>query len=267
MPCYLCAYQLDEEPEALDGLPNGSPAWAGYALGTCYMCNVWACALHGTRYGQFECAMCTPAVATQHALSPAAPPADIGARVAAAAVAYEVGIQASDDVRSRVRMALIEIARHQRLVSPFEALSAAKPRSGEPDLLLNFAEVIRARTGETGEFLPGVQPEAPRESVAPGAPRPARGPQASISIDALGGAVRAAFTGKVLDVTADAIDIVAGALLLSMAVANRPRLRGHGPDAVDAALEAKVAPPWRVTHPVLLDPVMWLIATAYEDQQ
>jgi hypothetical protein len=269
MPCYLCAYQLSNTPESRKDLPDNAPAWSWYALGTCCICNVWACALHGTRYGQFECAICTPAVATQHALGIADPPPDGRSDAAAStALAYEAGVNVSDTVQATVKAALEDIAGQERRdVSRSEDLSLARPRSGDPDLLLNYAEVIRARTGEHGDFLPGVQPEwrESRKSMADGAPQPPGPPDSAVSIDAVGATVRHAFAGRSIEVTDDGVVIVTGALLLSMAVANRPRPRPADPELMDAVPE--VGLPWEITHPVLLDPVMWVIATAYGDRR
>jgi hypothetical protein len=268
LACYLCAYQLGIDPDARKELPDGAPPWARYALGTCAICSVWACSRHGTRYGQFECAICTPASATKQALSPPSPGGEQGAtNTTAAAIAYAVGVQASEEMKQTVRSALGSISEHQRPdVSRVEALGYAAPRSGDPDLLLNFSEVIRARTGEEGDFLPGVS-RGRLEAFGPGG---APGPweeEAAVSIDAVGAAVRDAFAGRPIELTGHAVEIVTGALLLSMAVANRPRTVAQGPGLVGAALEAEVARPWDITHPVLLDPVMWVVATAYEDQR
>jgi hypothetical protein len=54
---------------------------------------------------------------------------------------------------------------------------------------------------------------------------------------------------------------VVGALLLAMTIADHPEMHDHA-DSVEPG-EVAVLPPWEVSHPVLLDPIMWLVATAY----
>ena len=70
--CYLCAYMRAEAPQRSDPLPGIDWAWTE-ALGTCGTCSVWACGVHGTRYGSgqsasFECAICKPAQAVKDAV-------------------------------------------------------------------------------------------------------------------------------------------------------------------------------------------------------
>ncbi len=62
--CYLCAYKKADRPRRQDRLPTGSIAPADVTpLGTCAICSVFACSLHGTRYRLLQCAICTPAQA------------------------------------------------------------------------------------------------------------------------------------------------------------------------------------------------------------
>jgi hypothetical protein len=46
-----------------------------------------------------------------------------------------------------------------------------------------------------------------------------------------------------------------------MTIADHPEMHDHA-DSVEPG-EVAVLPPWEVSHPVLLDPIMWLVATAY----
>jgi hypothetical protein len=177
-----------------------------------------------------------------------------------------VGIRATDEVRERVRSAVDRIAQRSDAKDRVtDALALARPRSGEPDLLVNFAEVIRSRIGESGDYIPGVRRGGSSDAFASGARQDPPRPESSISIDAVGAAVRDAFAGRVIEVTDDAVEIVTGALLLAMAVANRPGHARSGGEMARAALDANVQLPWEITHPILLDPVMWVVATAYED--
>jgi hypothetical protein len=71
--CYLCAYVRPEVPQRNDPIPAGIYSEWTEALGTCKKCSVWACGVHGTRYGSsqsasFECAICTPAQAVKDAV-------------------------------------------------------------------------------------------------------------------------------------------------------------------------------------------------------
>ncbi|MFL5909157.1 MAG: hypothetical protein ACJ768_01090 [Gaiellaceae bacterium] len=245
MACYLCAYQIGEQLSA-----------GGDSLGTCWKCSVWACSLHGTRHGQFECHICTPAAATQNATGGAGAPADRTAP--AAAIGYQAGLRAAGPVRENVEAALNVIREHQApSVDPLTAMRLTEPRSGDPHLILNFAEVVRERSGIRDDFVPGVEEGTMQTFAEP--PEPA-----AVSIDAIGAVVRETFAGRTLEVTPDVVAIVTGALLLSMAVANRPRWLGPiGDRLLSVAADAEIVPPWEVTHPVLLDPVMWLVATAY----
>ncbi|MCX4625469.1 hypothetical protein [Streptomyces sp. NBC_01443] len=241
MSCYLCAYGASETPDVLQPLPPDSPSGANDDLGTCKLCSVWACSLHGTRYGAFECAVCTPASATQQAL--------VAGTVgnAAATQAHVIGLQASDDVRGGVRNALRAVLfDHQRAsATRADTRSLVAQGEGEPNLVANLADVIYQQIDS--------------RSVAA-----VRGRQrGNVSFDAVGGAVRAAFLGReFLEATEDAETTVAGALLLAYHIANA--------DADAQRLDdsrywttVEVRPPWKVSRPVLLDPVMWMMGTAY----
>lgn len=241
MSCYLCAYEASETPKVLQQLPPNSPSGANDDLGTCSLCSVWACSGHGTVYGAFECAMCTPASATQQAL--------VAGTVgnAAAAQAHLIGRQASDAQRRAVQNALrVVLTHHQRASETREdTRSLVAQGEGEPNLITNLAEVIYQQT----------------ESRSVAAVRtPQRG---TVSFDAVGGAVRAAFLGReFLEATEDAVTTVAGALLLAYHIADADAGAQRADDSRDW-MTVEVRPPWEVSRPVLLDPVMWMMGTAY----
>jgi hypothetical protein len=85
-----------------------------------------------------------------------------------------------------------------------------------------------------------------------------------VSADAIGAAVRATFSDVGFDPQEDVVEVVTGALLSAMAVANVSPSLGGTPMVINP-LEAEVTAPWNVAHPVLLDPVLWMIGAAVED--
>jgi len=124
----------------------------------------------------------------------------------------------------------------------------------EPNLILNLGQVVR-QVGVEADFLPEVQyrPDFERET----------GPElGGVSIDAVAAAVRETFMPQSLRIPPQGEVIVTGALLLAMTVADHPAaVEPH--EAQVPAPQIQIRPPWEITHPVLLDPVMWLVATAY----
>jgi hypothetical protein len=222
--------------------------------------------MHGTRYSLFECAICTPATAAKQALAAGA------AGNAAAALAYLVGSQASPVVQERARAALglVVSDSHRQIQGAEDRRSVVAPRVGDPNLISNLADVIRGIDGSPQAFVPAVrtpgQGAEPMEGAVPGEPVPVGGaPAGVVSIDAVGGAVREAFTGnEFLEPTGHAAMIAAGSLLLAYSLADETVAawrRDH--PAYWPGLEYRLPAPWQVSHPVLLDPVMWMVGTAY----
>jgi hypothetical protein len=118
--CYLCAYMRAEVPQRSDPLPGNDWEWTE-ALGTCGKCSVWACGVHGTRYGSsqsasFECAICTPAQAVKDAVG-------IDHNAVAVAAALRAA-PAADSVEARsfqnVLMRLAEADRREGWIEEFE---------------------------------------------------------------------------------------------------------------------------------------------------
>jgi hypothetical protein len=240
--CYLCAYLRSELPNRSQPLPSGSPVLPGYGIGTCSTCSVWACSMHGTKYGYFVCAMCRPANAVTAAVS-GDPLSD-----AEAVHMRSIGQRTSPAVRARVRELLNVLADHSR-----GAASEGVERSiaGMPNLILDYEGAVRARFGpEVSEATRAFEGDRRRafEGFRPG-PAPA--------LDVIGAVIRRRFAGRPIEPAGDAELIVAGALISAMAVADTGA-------EVEELAEIEVRAPWTVSHPELLDPVMWLFATAFQ---
>jgi hypothetical protein len=243
--CYLCAYKRPETPSAHHQLPAGSPAGANDELGGCWKCNVWACSTHGTRYGQFECAICTPASAATSVLV-ATPVAG-----AAATRAYNPGARANSRLRTRVVSAVNAVLRDSRRPQEIDARALAAPQTGNPNLVTNLADVIREHDpGLELGLVPATQDDGQGRGIT--------------SVDVIGGAVREQFTGvSLVEPDEHAITIVTGALLLGYALADDPTQAQRTEDGYGGWSTIEyLPPPWRVTHPVLLDPVLWMLGTA-----
>ena len=264
MACYLCAYQRVQTPSTVQPLPAGSPALASSELATCWRCSVWACSAHGTRYGQFECAMCTPATAIVHATAGGAPPTgpSPGTGVAGAAVARArgAGYAASPQLHRRMHAALDQIAQDHRTAREL-ASSVQDPRGrrfapyvAEPNLVSNLGDVIRRY--DVDAVVPSVRGLRPATDVG-GQPF-----ADGLSLDAISAAVWDVFgDAETLHVEEDAVWTTTGAYLLGVAVADAEA--GHRlvePDALPDA--AELPAPWEVSHPVLLDPALWMVGTA-----
>lgn len=252
MACYLCAYRSQSLPQQIQPLPSGSPAQPHDDLGTCWKCAVWACSGHGTLYSYFECARCTPSIATQQVLITG--PTNPG-QPAAAALAYSIGKEARPEQLMRMEAAVGRVlhdARSADIGSPHVQFFASALVEG--NLVADLSGFIAARTD--------LGPRA----VVPLA-RAAQRPTGELSIEAVAASVRATFAGVELtaEPTDEIVTTVMGALLMAEAVAHDPvaRSKSVGGPFWPSAVEA-FPPPWNVSHPGLLDPVMWLIGTAFE---
>ena len=260
MSCYLCAYQKTDRPQTVHPLPATSPVQPREELGTCWKCSVAACGLHGTRYWQFECAICTPAVATIQAFGAPARgelvPQDGGSP--AAVIARLVGQRADAEQRTGVAHALVQIDAHLSGMREWSTADRWAAPGDEPNLVQNFRGIAEAFG--VGDFVPEVQTGIEREADAPDF-----GP-GGVSLDAVAAVIRQTFASVSREAieppSDDDIATVTGALLLAVATAHRPASDERGSRAM-APGEVVVPYPWEMTHPVLLDPVMWLIATAY----
>lgn len=189
---------------------------------------------------------------------------------ASAATAHLVGSYASADLQRRVRRALTLVARDgSRPPDRQEGLRyLVAPEVGEPNLVANLAEVIRGPAGGPRAFVPAVRPadepvtlDAGLAEAGPAGPVP----PGAVSIDAIGGSVREAFRDRrLLEPTPEAVTIAAGSLLLGYSVAEQTIAAWRAESPLNWPEQAHdFPPPWQVSHPVLLDPVMWMIGTAY----
>lgn len=246
MSCYLCAYLRTESPEEGQVLPHGSPVGTYEDLGTCYMCSIWACSAHGTRYAKFECAICTPATAADDAMSANA----VGGP--AAVLAHLVGMNSSRALYGQVTVALQKVVTaSQQPTDEVSARSLVAPLRGEPNLIINLAEEIRHQQFLRGETVVRAIP-VDGEAFGP------------VSLDAIGGAVRARFTGRMLAApTEDAVTTATGALLLGYSLAERDVAgrRQEDPIGWPPGIDG-LRRPWQVSRPIFLDPVLWMLGTA-----
>jgi hypothetical protein len=250
MSCYLCAYKKPDKPRSHQPLPAGSPAGAYDDLATCAKCSVWACSNHGTRYGRFQCAICTPAAAAAAGMTAGATAG------AASSLAYLTGVNGDAGLRVQVHAAVARVAADSRLRQDVEPQWLSRPRTGTANLVTNLADEIREQEGglEQG-FLPAIR----EDEYWP--------PYGAVSIDAIGGAVREQFAGAELrrpeEPSDAAIATVTGALLLGYALADdrvtvlNDEFPVEWPQRV-----VSLEPPWQVSHPLLLDPVLWMLGTA-----
>jgi hypothetical protein len=245
MSCYLCAYMRAESPEDHQALPSGSPVGAHEDLGTCYQCSVWACSSHGTRYGKFECAICTPATAAEDAMTAAAVSGQ------AAVLAHLVGMNADGRLRSQVDTAFQNVLIASREpAQAVDARSLVAPGQGTPNLITNLAEVIRQQRSQDQRFIRAVQVDDEGFGF--------------ISVDAIGGAVRARFAGRrFVDPSDDAVTTAAGALLLGYSLAEpeiAARRRANPTGWTEGVYN--LPRPWQAGRPIFLDPLLWMLGTA-----
>jgi hypothetical protein len=168
-----------------------SPAAANDELGQCWHCSVSACSTHGTRYGQFECAICSPAAAAQQALAgpPPPPPAPTAPEPTspAGSLARLVGERATQDQIARANTAAARIqADHAQMGYPTVTFAPAPGRPG--NLVGDFASVLRAHG--VPEFVRGVSADAEPPSYM----LDREVPETSLSIDAVAATVRQSFS-------------------------------------------------------------------------
>jgi hypothetical protein len=254
MACYLCAYQQTQTPQTVRPLPPTSPAAPHDPLGICWRCSVAACSAHGTRYGKFECAICTPGIAAQRALTgaPSVRPDEPWPQSPAPTLARLVGEQAGGDQRQRAQGAVARLQRDHEVAPDVRDVEAI--RFGEPNLIGNFAAV--ARQVGAPEFV-APTPAGGRDAFAGDGP-----PTDGVSLEAISAVVRETLSGRRLETSPESDVVALGALLLAMAVANEPESRSGGTDSVPPT-EVEVLMPWDVSHPILLDPMIWVVAVAY----
>jgi|GEM_PF-3121585 len=249
MSCYLCAYRSTKAAKEPEPLPPGSPAKPNDNLATCSSCAVWACSSHGIRYAKFECLMCMPKSAITEVVVAQTPPTGTGG--AAAALAHLVGERTTENQKGRMGSALAQIRRDSeasRMTVQEQRIVPAG--TGEPNLIANLAAVIREHSRSVEGVVPKVRTQAGSYGV--------------VSIDAVSAAVRNTFAAtEFVEPSDEVVKVLMGALLLSLSVAHEPVARRRATEPADWPAKVEVPPPWEISHPGLLDPVLWMIGTAY----
>jgi hypothetical protein len=239
MSCYLCAYQRAEKPEHGDTLPGGSEHVD--AVGTCSICWVWACALHGTRYSQFECAICTPAAAVLGAITA---PAEAAASSAAVAMVRSVDRNIPSSTTARMGEALERIRHDQERAEEPREPSEARAEN----IMTDLAGVLRER--------------ADVRSIVPA--RTGDDERPPLSLDGISASVRARFAGlHIAEPSPEVSRLVASALLAGQQIADARGTPTRHWLKNAAELPPEVVPPWQTRNPALLDPVLWLVGSAY----
>lgn len=256
MACYVCAYGRASGPQTVDPLPASSAVAVTEPIGTCWRCSVWACSIHATRPGQFECVICVPASATQNVVTPSGAPSTASGRASSAASALLVGQAATPEQLDRTAFALARIQADHEAAPERPELFAFARATAEPNLIANLAGSIQEQRRDDSPVVPEIRDDfADARGDAVGA----------LPLETIAAAVRGKFLGAQVDfapTSEERVRTVTGALLLASTVAHRQPsdARSIDPSAVE------LPPPWEMTHPVLLDPVMWLVATAYHSR-
>jgi len=193
--------------------------------------------------------MCLPSTATKQTLIAQALPTESGN--AAAALAHQAGRQATANQVGRMHRAFEQIRQDNlRRQETAQERFIVPPGTGEPNLVFNLAAVIRQRDRGVGEFVPKVETGDQSYGL--------------VSIDAVSAVVRAAFVGQeITKQSDDVVRILMGALLLALSVAHEPVARRRAEAPGEWTRDVGVPPPWEATYPVLLDPIMWMVGTAF----
>jgi hypothetical protein len=251
MTCFLCAYGSAAVPDQPHPLPAASPAAPKDVLACCATCGVCACAAHGSRYSLFQCALCSCAAAVHDATTTA----PVG--VPATAQAHSVGRGADPALVRQVAAAMDRVfAASQAPAQTVGSIALVAPGSGDPNLVTNLADAIRARQAVSARIAPAAEADDAAAGQAGG----------GVDVDAVGAAVRAGFGGRELaGPTDDSAIAVTGALLLGYSLADAGiagRRAGHPADWAGGI--ARLPAPWQVTYPALLDPALWMVGTALQ---
>jgi hypothetical protein len=202
--------------------------------------------MHGSLYGKFKCAMCESAAAGEQAIT-AADGGD-GPDVAQARL---VGYAASEFQRERAEAGLRRIANdHGRMPLAQREDELRGQGRDQPNLVADLADAIRREAPDKGF------PRVDRQTFD-STERPEEG---AVSLDAIAAVVRLTFTAiQPMPPSDGSIIVATGALLMGIVVADQ----SDGENERIDPREVNVLPPWEVKHPALLDPVIWLLATAY----
>jgi hypothetical protein len=232
MACYLCAYKSPKTPETQEPLDDDSSASPTEELGACFDCGVFACSQHGTRYRLFKCAICKPATVVAQVLAPQPLAAVTGfppVRLPLHQAAFVGRSEASPEVFVQMRGALDRIRRDQE-----QAISSLERNElpPGPNIVFNFPSIVAAQA-DTG----------PSEDLR-----------------SIGDAIAERFAVPVRrDLSPNDVFGVLGALAMAYDVADDGSMVSAG----GLEIRRRDVPPWRVSHPGLLDPAIWLVGTAY----
>lgn len=246
MTCFLCAYTSTVVPNQFHQLPAGTPAGPNDVLACCDTCGVCACAAHGSRYIEFQCALCNSA-AVVHGATATAP---VG--VPATAQAHSVGRGAAPALVRRVTTAMGRVAAASRArPQTVDSIALVAPLRGDPNLVTNLADTIRAMRGVSALS------EVDTDIAGYG----------GVDLDAIGAAVRARFGDRELaGPTDDSAIAVTGAMLLGYSLADAGIAGRQADSPADWAGGITNLPaPWQVTHPGVLDPALWMVGTALQE--
>jgi len=198
----------------------------------------------------YLCAMCRPAAAITGVLNPSG---QRGTSAAAARAAMDVALRvgADDHRHGEVNQALRRISRDAEQGRERGITFAA---DGE-NLVWDLAGALESRFG--GRRVLAVRDPSQSRLLA------RLDPPVDISLDGVSGAVQGLFADMppLDDVTDDQVAIVTGALVIAMTVADDAD-QPNWPLEVPSS-SVKIRPPRAVSHPILLSPEAWLVATAY----
>jgi hypothetical protein len=162
-------------------------------------------------------------------------------------------MRASPSLSNLVEAAIWRVFEDSRAFGqPLDGRSLVRPGLGEPNLITNLSEAIRQRWQRQRDQLSIAAVRADGEDYG------------NISVDAIGGAVRTRFGGREFAEPGTAsIGTVTGALLLgySLAESSIGNVRSENPIGWAETVD-RLPPPWQVTHPILLDPALWMLGTA-----
>jgi hypothetical protein len=257
MTCFLCAYGSAAVPNQPHPLPAASPAAPKDVLACCATCGVCACAAHGSRYSLFQCALCSCAAAVHDATTTA----PVG--VPATAQAHSVGRGADPALVRQVAAAMDRVfAASQARPQTVGSIALVAPRSGDPNLVTNLADAIRARQAVSARIAPDAETDEAETDEA----QASQAGYGGVNVDAIGAAVRAGFGGRELaGPTDDSAIAVTGALLIGYSLADADIAgRRAGNPAGWAGGIINLPAPWQVTYPALLDPALWMVGTALQ---
>jgi hypothetical protein len=241
--CYLCAYKSGKTPESPQPLPDGSAAAPTDELGACARCGVFACSIHSSRPSLFKCAICLPAEVVTRALAPPALGGAIGLRPDSGPISQAeligqwAGGGPASPLNVRLRNALQRIQQDQQAAVGSGWVSRF---SGEPNLVINFPDFVGRDVFQIRAFS------------GPAAP--------TLDVLSIGDAIRDGFAvPNTRDLEESEVTAVLGAMAMAYDVADEES-RLPTPDQSSWRLDT---PPWAITHPVLLDPSIWLVVAAY----